>query len=169
MSRIEKVIVVVLGLVSLSLVIYIVGSWTSQRTAAAPKPEVAATVTPPLQNAVLPPPPAPAPQAQPSAETQAGPAHFLRAKEAVTRGLKDPDSARFGKIFTGRGGRTICGEVNARNGYGGYNGMTPFAYSVDTGEAAVVTIGSIKHMQPPASDFIPKVVKDYFRDCRGEE
>jgi hypothetical protein len=54
---------------------------------------------------------------------------FPDARRAIIRMLKDPDSARFGRIFEGRGviGKTtICGEVNARNGFGGYTGMTPF-------------------------------------------
>jgi hypothetical protein len=66
MGRIEKIIIVVLGLISVSLLGFIIHTWTSQRSlvAAAPKPEVkAATVTPPLQKAVPPPPTVQAPQA----------------------------------------------------------------------------------------------------------
>jgi hypothetical protein len=141
MTRIEKIIVVVLGVLSLSFLGYIISSWTSQRTTAAPRPEVAATVTPPLQNAVSPPPPVPAPQAQPSAATQSRPDYFLRAKQAISEGMRDPDSVKFGKLFEGTGlsgNQTICGEVNAKNGFGGYTGMTPFIYFIDTNLATTV-------------------------------
>jgi hypothetical protein len=57
MSRIEQIIVVVLCLVFVSLLGFIIRSWTLQGTPAATAPGTAATVTPPLQNAVSPPPP----------------------------------------------------------------------------------------------------------------
>src|SRR5215211_5246452 len=42
--------------------------------------------------------------------------------------LKDPESARFGDIRAGSAaeGITICGQVNAKNSFGGYTGMTTF-------------------------------------------
>jgi hypothetical protein len=56
-----------------------------------------------------------------------------------------------------------------RNGYGGYNGMTPFAYSIDTDEAELIAIKTIKYIGHGSSPFRSKVLKAYFRDCRGEE
>lgn len=49
-------------------------------------------------------------------------------QDGVRNKLKDPESARFGKIAAGDvGGQTIvCGWVNAKNSYGGYIGMQPF-------------------------------------------
>lgn len=52
------------------------------------------------------------------------------AKAAIIQKLKDPDSATFRNVVyapaaQGTGG-TVCGEVNARNAYGGYAGFTPF-------------------------------------------
>jgi hypothetical protein len=50
--------------------------------------------------------------------------------KGVTASLKDPESARFGRM---RGGQSstgqlwVCGLVNAKNSYGGYVGMKPFA------------------------------------------
>lgn len=44
------------------------------------------------------------------------------------RGLKDPESARFGKIIAGidsKGSTTVCLMVNAKNSYGGYTGEKP--------------------------------------------
>lgn len=59
------------------------------------------------------------------------------AKTAVSKGLKDPDSAQFRGMYLTREpaqsqGKTymvdhVCGEVNAKNGYGGYVGYRRFA------------------------------------------
>lgn len=53
------------------------------------------------------------------------------AKDAVKASLKDPDSAQFSSmtIFKNAGGITVCGLVNAKNGFGGYSGRTPFIVS----------------------------------------
>jgi hypothetical protein len=43
--------------------------------------------------------------------------------------LKDPESARFGKMSASQdkdGSLTVCGFVNAKNAFGGYTGMSPF-------------------------------------------
>src|SRR5438105_6104065 len=55
------------------------------------------------------------PVPQPPASVQSKPDYFLRAKQAISEGMRDPDSVRFGKLFEGRGSpgkQTICGEVN---------------------------------------------------------
>jgi hypothetical protein len=44
------------------------------------------------------------------------------ARERVKNILKDPDSARFRSEFVARDG-TVCGFVNAKNSYGGYDGF----------------------------------------------
>lgn len=47
----------------------------------------------------------------------------------VASKLKDPASARFAGISAGvsrNGITTVCGLVNARNGFGAYGGDTPF-------------------------------------------
>jgi hypothetical protein len=49
--------------------------------------------------------------------------------QAVREKLKDPESARFGRIVAGKDTKdiiSVCGLVNARNGFGGYTGETPF-------------------------------------------
>lgn len=54
-------------------------------------------------------------------------------KRAVLASLKDPSSAQFGDSF-GRlkhGKRVACGYVNARNGFGGYAGSTPWVMVVE--------------------------------------
>lgn len=55
----------------------------------------------------------------------------LVRREVAVR-LKDPESARFGPMrvpsrnWNGRDELVVCGWVNAKNSYGGYNGQTPY-------------------------------------------
>ena len=52
--------------------------------------------------------------------------------EALKEVLKDPGSAQFRNLYFGydkRFGNALCGEVNAKNSYGGYTGFSPFAVS----------------------------------------
>lgn len=53
--------------------------------------------------------------------------------------LKDPDSAQFRNIVVrkssdGKGIFGVCGEINAKNSYGGYVGFRPFYFSGNYGE-----------------------------------
>ena len=59
-----------------------------------------------------------------------------KAKTAVSKDFKDPEGAKFRNIGiykskTGKGGVSVCGEVNAKNSYGAYTGYTPFVVSED--------------------------------------
>jgi hypothetical protein len=77
---------------------------------------------------------------------------------AVKQNLKDPYSAQFGAMaagVTGRGDICFCGQVNAKNSYGGYTGMSPFSGSFypdgtkfypDGTKMRVVILGSDKVM-----------------------
>lgn len=51
-------------------------------------------------------------------------------RAGVAKGMKDPESARFGDKMAGAkkadGAITVCGYVNGKNSYGGYVGMSPF-------------------------------------------
>src|SRR6476620_3671488 len=102
MTRIEKIIVVVLGLLSLPFLSYIISSWTSQ-TAAAAKADTSAKVN----GSVL-----------------------DDAHAAVQARLRNPGSAQFqyGFIIGTGTNRTVCGIVNAKNDFGGYSGYAPFVY-----------------------------------------
>lgn len=55
------------------------------------------------------------------------------ARKAVMGILRDPTSAIFGQVLIVRKGgqESICGEVNAKNGFGGYTGMKPFVITSD--------------------------------------
>lgn len=52
------------------------------------------------------------------------------AKLAISDNFKDPESARFRGLFiSNKGLPTLCGEVNAKNSYGGYVGYKKFFYN----------------------------------------
>lgn len=68
----------------------------------------------------------------------------IKAKAAVVRTLKDPESVRFrdlserpDKDALNRPTIVVCGMVNAKNSYGGYIGFRPFAYLASTGELMI--------------------------------
>lgn len=52
-----------------------------------------------------------------------------KAKDAVRRLLKDPDSAQFRDVQACAKPGAIQGEVNGKNSYGGYAGFEPFIYA----------------------------------------
>ncbi|WMT90159.1 hypothetical protein [Pelagibacterium sp. H642] len=50
-------------------------------------------------------------------------------EDGVRNELRDPDSARFDTMLAEKGSddlTSVCGFVNAKNGYGGYTGMVPY-------------------------------------------
>ncbi len=60
----------------------------------------------------------------------------------VAASLRDPASAQFRDVFTGGvAGRavpdTVCGEVNARNGFGGYVGYARFVAAASKGAVTI--------------------------------
>lgn len=76
----------------------------------------------------------------PKVETQAdkdrdaGMTAVYAARETVKTMLKDPDSAKFSNQFavkTAKGGFAACGEVNAKNGFGGYTGQSIYIMQDD--------------------------------------
>lgn len=77
---------------------------------------------------------------------------FAATKAAVSKGLKDPQSAVFSNMVRAMRPNaknvptdTICGSVNAKNSYGGYTGVRPFVHFVSdnsvhiAGESALDT------------------------------
>ncbi|MBI1627017.1 hypothetical protein [Comamonas suwonensis] len=49
-------------------------------------------------------------------------------KRRIAHDLRDPESARFREValIVYEGRSVVCGEVNSKNGYGGYVGFQPF-------------------------------------------
>ncbi len=65
-------------------------------------------------------------------------ADFSAAQSEVRNLMKDPDSPTFRNlrgITNTQGIKYVCGEVNAKNSYGGYVGYKPFAFK--DGRAAI--------------------------------
>lgn len=70
------------------------------------------------------------------AQNNGYPALVKRAKQTIVKDFKDPEGARFRDIgiyksTTGKGGVSVCGEVNAKNSYGAYVGYRSFFVSGD--------------------------------------
>ncbi|CAA2144244.1 hypothetical protein [Methylobacterium bullatum] len=59
-------------------------------------------------------------------------------KVYMGRGLKDPESLQVRRVRSSYTGTTltVCGEANARNGFGGYVGFEPFAIVVKEDNSA---------------------------------
>lgn len=91
-----------------------------------PKPPVAAQpVQAPIEAHIEEMPPTEAPEIE-------------AAKRALKNAAKDPDSVQFRNVTVIPGTQEVCGEYNARNGYGGYNGFKPFWVNKPTSEDPVV-------------------------------
>ena len=59
--------------------------------------------------------------------------HITEAKRAIERNLSDPSSAQYRNVKNYIS--SVCGEVNAKNKFGGYVGFQQFTYqsgSADT-------------------------------------
>ncbi|WP_312834772.1 hypothetical protein [Comamonas sp.] len=53
-----------------------------------------------------------------------------KAKRVIADKFKDPDSVRFRDLYlANKGLPALCGEVNAKNSYGGYTGYKGFFYN----------------------------------------
>jgi hypothetical protein len=64
-------------------------------------------------------------------------------KDAIRTQLKDPESATFRNVhfYSGGGTPVVCGEINARNGFGGYTGFERF---VSAGTVISATESQVK-------------------------
>jgi hypothetical protein len=94
------------------------------------------------------------------------PAAQQSVARAVADQMKDPNSAQFRNwhAFESQMGLIVCGEVNARNSYGGYVGFTHFvAHAAPDGRllspAALASTGG----GPDA--LVDAIWKDYYPGC----
>ncbi|MCA0405307.1 MAG: hypothetical protein LCH39_04055 [Proteobacteria bacterium] len=63
-----------------------------------------------------------------------------KAKDLVSRSLKDPSSAQFRDVYLmpkPKGGKCVCGWVNSKNSFGGYVGFRRF---ISDGTADLTTM-----------------------------
>ena len=52
-------------------------------------------------------------------------------KSVLVSRLKDPGSVQFSKLKMNSQKSALCGEYNAKNGFGGYSGLKPFIVTSD--------------------------------------
>lgn len=52
--------------------------------------------------------------------------HFAKALEFARNKMRDPESVQFRNLVPGKLAGSVCGELNAKNGMGGYVGYKPF-------------------------------------------
>lgn len=68
---------------------------------------------------------------------------FEAAKKAAAYNMKDPASAQFRNMrYGGHNKIVVCGEINAKNGFGAYAGFTPFMYDPGRSNVTIYTAGS---------------------------
>ncbi|MER9665557.1 hypothetical protein [Mesorhizobium sp. M0203] len=66
-------------------------------------------------------------------------------QSAILTVLKDPDSAKFGEVgaaVASDGSVVVCGNVNAKNSFGGYIGQMPFVGHMSGGEFVVEQVAA---------------------------
>ena len=73
--------------------------------------------------------------ALPAASQDKGHAAFVaKAKHVLTKNFKDPEGSRFRNVAvyrTNLGDLSLCGEVNAKNGFGAFVGYRRFYADLD--------------------------------------
>lgn len=81
----------------------------------------------------------------------------------VKRGLRDPMSARFSDVHAVKEPNQmihVCGWVNAKNGFGGYAGPTPFYVAVIPTDPPRTLLGFLGWTERIAED-IAKICRNY--------
>jgi hypothetical protein len=73
------------------------------------------------------------------------------AKAVVRNALTDPDSANFRDVYLTPKGVIVCGQVNAKNRYGGYVGFRRF-----------ISVGSSVYFDDPDNSF---VANNWVKEC----
>lgn len=63
---------------------------------------------------------------QPAIARNVSPQELAVISKKVSRDFKDPDSAKYTNVRIDPKQEIVCGEVNAKNAYGGYVGATVF-------------------------------------------
>jgi hypothetical protein len=102
------------------------------------------------------------------AQRAEGEARVKTAARYFATTLRDSSSAAFRNVFIRRRGEriSICGEVNARNGYGGYTGFQAFMVladqRVDVGRVAGFDITYLCQSNNPIID-----TRDYAPEMRA--
>lgn len=94
-----------------------------------------------------PPPPVPVEKNQPYSMSKA---EITLVETTLRDRMKDPNSTQFrkiGAVVKSDGTIRVCGEVNSKNSFGGYNGFSPFAGDLSNNGFRVVFFGDSEDIQ----------------------
>ena len=84
---------------------------------------------------------------------------FISIGEAVVReSLKDPDSAKFESFYhkVGDNDGYVCGNVNAKNSYGGYTGRKEYFVFIETESGKLKNNGPVTIVSDSDSNALEK-------------
>ena len=84
------------------------------------------------------------------------------AQAAVASKLRDPTSPLFTNVTATENGLEVCGQVNAKNGFGAYAGKDRFIYNTATGAEIEPSENQ------PAGKLIVCAFDNNYRACKGE-
>lgn len=71
---------------------------------------------------------------------------FISIGEGIVKdSLKDPESAKFSSFFhaSSENEGYVCGDVNAKNSYGGYTGKKPYFIYIETNDGKLTNHGPV--------------------------
>ena len=97
------------------------------------------------------------------------PAAQQAVQTAVANQMKDPFAAQFRNwhAFESQKGLLICGEINAKNSYGGYVGFTHFVAHAST-DGQLLTPAAVASAPNGGPDvMIDAVWRQYYPGCYG--
>ncbi len=77
-------------------------------------------------------------------------------KKRISLSFRDPDSVEFQKFHIVNG--VACGEVNAKNGFGAYDGYKPFVATLFDGDGKITP--DFGPSDPISPDALPQRIKD---------
>lgn len=80
------------------------------------------------------------------------------AKSAILKKLRDPDSAKFSDLLIKE--KVVCGKVNAKNRFGGYEGPKGFVYIFK------LNMAFIDSGDPISTDVLDTIAVGYENYCK---
>jgi hypothetical protein len=81
----------------------------------------------------------------------------------IYNSLRDQSGVKWGSVTGARNGTTVCGSVNAHNGFGGYTGQRRFIFNEAVGDLGVPAGGAYVHWEGHQG-----FAREWNRLCRGD-
>ena len=82
-----------------------------------------------------------------------------QAKSIVARDLKDPSSVQFRDVRLSKASGSVCGEYNAKNGYGAYVGFALFGVTKAGGRIPVPPLDGL------TGDYRQFAIDEFYKNC----